>query len=203
MTSIRQATERDAADIAKVYVDTWRSTYAAILPHRPLLSMSRERQAREWVWTIRNLAEAQPVIVAAEAVGVVGFTSFGPSRPVNRPAGGRFAGDDGANVGEIYTLYVRPEFQEQGVGRRLLTAAFEMMVARGYDRSFLWVLRDNPSRYFYERVGGKAVAERRERLWGCMLDQICYGWADLGQEVKRARLARQAEVSRRRSQDMK
>ncbi|WP_119303687.1 GNAT family N-acetyltransferase [Dongia deserti] len=180
MTTIGLATERAAAGIAKVYVDTWRSTYAAVLPHRMLLRMSYERQAREWSWIIRNRADAQPVIVAADADrDVIGFTSFGLSRPGNRPAGGRFAGDGNTNVGEIHTLYVLPEFQERGIGRRLLSAAFAAMLVKGYDCSFLWVLRDNPSRYFYERVGGKAVAERRERLWGCTLDEICYGWPDL------------------------
>lgn len=186
MTTIGLATERAAAGIAKVYVDTWRSTYAALLPHRVLLGMSYERQAREWSWVIRNRAEAQPVIVAAEANrGVVGFASFGLSRLGDRPAGGPFAGNGETNVGEIYTLYVRPEFQERGIGRRLLAAAFNAMVEKGYGCSFLWVLRDNPARYFYERVGGQAVAERRERLWGCTLDEVCYGWPDLTQAADR------------------
>ena len=199
MTTIGLATERAAAGIAKVYVDTWRSTYAAVLPHQVLLGMSYERQTREWSSIIRNRAAAQPVIVAAEANhGVVGFTSFGPSRLDDRPAGGRFVGEGDANVGEIYTLYVLPEFQERGIGRRLLAAAFATMVGKGYGCGFLWVLRDNPSRYFYERVGGKAVAERRERLWGCTLDQICYGWPDLILAVDRSTLGRPADVSRRR-----
>jgi GNAT superfamily N-acetyltransferase len=184
MTTIELATERAAAGIAKVYVDTWRSTYAAILPHQVLLDMSYERQAREWSWAIRN--SAQPLIVAAEANhGVVGFTSFGPARLRDRPASGRFAGEGHATVGEIYTLYVWPEFQDRGIGRRLLAAAFAAMIDKDYDCSFLWALRDNPSRYFYERVGGKAIAERREHLWGCALDEVCYGWPDLTQVVDR------------------
>ena len=183
MTTIGPATERDAAGIAKVYVDAWRSAYAAILPHRGLLGMSYEQQARYWSWAIRNPADAHTVIVATEADhGVVGFTSFGPARPGDRPAG--FVGD--AKVGEIYTLYVQPDFHERGIGRQLLAAAFAAMVDKGYGCSFLWVLRDNPSRYFYERVGGKAVAERQERTWGRTVDQVCYGWPDLAQAIDRA-----------------
>lgn len=185
MTTIRPATERDAAGIANVYVDAWRSSYAAILPHRVLLGMSYERQAREWSWVIRNRAEVQPVIVAAEAEhGVVGFASFGRARSGDWPAGRGFAGERDAKVGEIYTLYVRPEFQDGGIGRRLLTAAFAAMAGKGFGCGFLWVLRDNPSRYFYERVGGKMIAERQEHLWGCATDQICYGWPDLTQAIR-------------------
>jgi ribosomal protein S18 acetylase RimI-like enzyme len=193
MTTIRPATARDVAGIAKVYVDAWRSTYAAILPHRVLLGMSYERQMREWSWVIRNRAAVQPVIVAPEADGsVAGFISFGLARPGGRPASGRFAGERDAKVGEIYTLYVQPECQERGIGRALLAAAFVVMAGKGYGCSFLWALRDNPSRYFYEGVGGKVVAERKERLWGCTVDEVCYGWPDLTQAIDRSALARSA-----------
>jgi len=196
MTTIRPATAPDAAGIAKVYVDAWRSAYAAILPHRVLLGMSYERQMREWSWIIRNRTELQPVIVAAEADGgVVGFASFGLARSNGRPVSAQFSGE--AKVGEIYTLYVQPEFQERGIGRELLAAAFAAMADKGYCRGLLWVLRDNPSRYFYERVGGKMVAERQEQLWGCVTEQICYGWSDLTQAIDRHHVAR--SDSRRRS----
>lgn len=198
MTTIRPATAQDAAGIANIYVDAWRSSYAAILPHRVLLGMSYERQTREWSWVIANRADVQPVIVAAEADGgVVGFASFGAARPGDRPASGCFAGERDAKIGEVYTLYVQPEFQERGIGRGLMAAAFAAMAGKGYGRGFLWVLRDNPSRYFYERVGGVMVAERQEQLWGCAVEQICYGWPDLARAIDRAALA--PPVSRRRS----
>jgi len=177
MTTIRPATERDAAGIAKVYVDTWRSTYAAILPHRGLLGMSYEQQTRQWSWIVRD--HTQSVIVATEADnGVVGFAGFGPARRGDRPTAGRFAGED-ARVGEIYTLYVLPDFQERGIGRQLLAAAFAALVEQRCTCCVLWALRDNHARYFYERVGGKVIAERQERQWGRMTDQVCYGWPDL------------------------
>jgi GNAT superfamily N-acetyltransferase len=178
MTTIRPATAQDAAGIAKVYVDAWRSAYAAILPHRGLLGMSYEDQARQWSWIVRD--HTQSVIVAREADdGVVGFVGFGPARVRDRPAVGRFAGEEDAKVGEVYTLYVLPDFQERGIGRQLLAAAFSALLEKRYTCGFLWALRDNHSRYFYERVGGKLVAERQERQWGRMTDQVCYGWADL------------------------
>ena len=181
MTTIRPATEQDAAGIAKVYVDAWRSSYAAILPHRVLLRMSYEDQARQWAAIIRDRSGAQPVIVARETDhGVVGFASFGPARSGHRPAIGRFAGAH-ETVGEIYTLYVLPDFQERGIGRQLLAAAFAALIERRCRCGFLWALRDNHARYFYERVGGKLIAERQERMWGFTTDQVCYGWSDLAQ----------------------
>ena len=54
MAIIGHATARSASAIARVYVDTWRSAYAGMLPSRVLASMSYERQTSEWSWQIRN-----------------------------------------------------------------------------------------------------------------------------------------------------
>ena len=183
MAIIGRATVNNASDIAKVYVDTWRATYAGIIPDKSLLGMSYERQAAEWAWLIRNRGDAQPVIVASEVGhGVVGLASFGASRASGRPASGIF---DDPRLGEVYTLYVHPEFQERGIGRQLLAAAFAALAERGCGRAVLWVLRDNPARFFYERMGGVAVAERRERIGGRELDEIAYGWPDLSKAIAR------------------
>lgn len=43
---IRRATETDAAAIARVQVDSWRSTYKGIVPEQHLISLSyKERTA--------------------------------------------------------------------------------------------------------------------------------------------------------------
>ncbi len=189
MAIIGHATPRSAAAIARVYVETWRNAYAGLLPNRVLTSMSCERQASEWSWQIRNRVEGQAVLVAAEVGhGVVGVTSLGPSRPQDRPLAD--VGD--AAIGEVYTLYVLPEFQDRGIGRQLLAGAFSALIARDVGRAHVWSLRENPSRFFYERMGGKPVAERKQRLWGTDLPQIAYGWDDLKAAVE-AMSARQVE----------
>lgn len=184
MAIIGRATVNDAGDIAKVYVDTWRSAYAGVIPDRTLLAMSYERQAAEWAWLIRNRSDIQPVIVASEIGrrGIVGFTSAGTSRAGARPGGGPYAE---GRVGEVFTLYVRPEFHNLGIGRQLLAAAFGALAERGCSRAVIWVLAENPARFFYERMGGAPIAERRERIGGRELDQLGYGWPDLKQAIAR------------------
>jgi GNAT superfamily N-acetyltransferase len=125
MAIIGHATVRSAPGIAKVYVDTWRSAYAGLLPDRVLLGMSYERQANEWAWVIRNRSDSQSVMVAAEVGhGVVGMAE---PRPRPQPATCRPPAPSpraGGAIGEIYTLYILPEFQERGIGRQLLAASF-------------------------------------------------------------------------------
>ena len=104
------------------------------------------------------LREPRDVRVAVEASGaIVGFGSCGPNR------------GDRLFAGEVFTLYVAPDWQNQGIGRRLLIALFRRLVAAGRASAIVWVLRDNPSRFFYERLGapsGEPQAARRRRLGG-------------------------------------
>ncbi|MBI3451378.1 MAG: GNAT family N-acetyltransferase [Rhodospirillales bacterium] len=160
MAIIGRATTAAASGIARVYVDTWQTTYAGLLPERVLVGMSYDRQASEWAWTVRNCAHNQPIMIATEpGHGVIGFASAGLSRATSRPAAGPFAGKPAASapagIGEVFTLYVHPEFQDNGIGRQLLAAVFGSLCERKIKLAFLWVLAGNPSRYFYERMGGR------------------------------------------------
>jgi ribosomal protein S18 acetylase RimI-like enzyme len=107
--------------------------------------------------------------VAVDATGsTVGFGSCG----ARRAAASNYAG-------EVFTLYVEADAQGRGVGRRLLLHLFGRLMRRGLPSALVWVLRDNPSRFFYERLGGKAVATRPIGVGGIDVDAVAYGWRDL------------------------
>ena len=78
--------------------------------------------------------------------------------------------------GEVYTLYVSPDFQGRGFGSNLMASMFGALARDGRKSVIVWVLRDNPSKYFYEAIGGRKIAERDERLWGESIPQIAYAW---------------------------
>ena len=57
--------------------------------------------------------------------------------------------------GEIYELYLRPEFQGLGFGRRLFTAARRDLAQSGLKSLVVWALSDNePAVDFYRALGG-------------------------------------------------
>ena len=180
MVAIARAAPSDAPGIARVYVDSWRHAYAGLLPDRVLVGLDYERHSREWAWVVANRGDVQPVFTARAAKGrIVGMASVGLSRAKDRPADGPYASSTlTAPVGEIFTLYVDPDWQDRGVGRGLLAAGLGNLAARGCRRAFLWVLRENPACFFYERMSGVRIAQRRERLWGCDVDEVAYGWTD-------------------------
>jgi ribosomal protein S18 acetylase RimI-like enzyme len=166
---IRRAVVGDARGIARVHVETWRSAYAGILPDRVMVQMSVDDKAAAWRRLIARQGGGEAVHVALTADNtLVGFASCGPAGP------GMIE-----YVGEIYTLYVLPDWQEQGFGRALLCQCFRALIEGGLDSAFLWVLADNPSRFFYEAMGGRRIGERDERLWGATVHEVAYGWRDL------------------------
>ena len=137
--TIRVARPGDARSIARLDIETWRTTYAGMLSTSYLVGLSERRRELGWRGVI--LREPRDVRVAVDASGaILGFGSCGPSR-------------DHFFSGEVFTLYVAPDWQNQGIGRRLLIALFRRLVAAGRRSAIVWVLRDNPSRFFYERLG--------------------------------------------------
>jgi GNAT superfamily N-acetyltransferase len=186
MATIGRASARDASGIARVYVDSWRSAYAGLVPDDVLLAMSYERQAAEWQRVIRCHPDNIVMIASEPDHGVVGMISCGPGRSGERPTGGPYAADARGGVpGEVFTLYVQPEFHGQGIGRQLLAAAFQAMRESGLERALIWVLSGNPGRYFYEAMGGTVIAERTACLWRTQLAQTAYGWPDLERAIAR------------------
>ena len=182
---IRRATAKDATEIGRVYVETWQSSYAGLLPDEMLARMSDVRQSAWWSRAIADPREGRGIFVAEdEEMGVVGFGSCGPVRQIPE-------GLDGTEtrVGEVYTLYVEPDFQNRGLGRRLLDALFRQLRADGCDTAVLWMLADNPTRFFYEGLGGERVGERADTMAGVDVEEVAFGWHDLAAPLVRRKLA--------------
>jgi ribosomal protein S18 acetylase RimI-like enzyme len=185
MIRIRRGTKADAASIGRVHVETWQAAYAGLLPDSLLAAMSDVRQSAWWSRALSDPREARGIFVADdEDMGVVGFGSCGPAREIPE-------GLDGTEqrVGEVYTLYVEPDFQNQGLGRRLLDALFRQLRADGYDTAVLWMLADNPTRFFYEGLGGLRVGERVDTMAGIDVEELAYAWRDLEAPLVRRKLA--------------
>ena len=174
MVRIRPARLSDASAIADIQVETWRDTYAGLIPDRTLLGLSRTSHIESWHRILRD-TRADTITRVAEGADacVVGFANAGRSRPTNL-----------SYDGEVYTLYVLPDHQGAGNGRRLLGALFSALSAAGCRSALVWVLAENPARFFYEAMGGTLIATREEPFHGVVLSECAYGWPDLGRHAE-------------------
>ena len=183
MISVRRARPADAAAIGAVHVAAWRSAYPGILPDAFLSRLSVPRQAAYYDSAIRagvgvHVATASGADLAESEGGprVVGFVTEAPARSGrNRMA---------VAEGEIETLYVLDDWRERGLGRRLMRAAAAHLAAAGCRSAFVWVLRDNPSRWFYERLGGRPAAQSTITVGGAPVVQTAYVWSPIDKLVQ-------------------
>jgi ribosomal protein S18 acetylase RimI-like enzyme len=180
MISLRKARLADAIAIGAVHVAAWRNTYPGILPDSYLAHLSVSRQAAHYDAAIRGGTG----VVVATASGtdvplgsgprIIGFATAGRAR--HAEVGGRRLAE-----GEVETLYVLDDWRDRGVGRRLMRAAAGHLMEIGCKSAFLWVLRDNPSRWFYQRLGGKPVAETYTQIAGQKISQTAFVWDPIQQ----------------------
>jgi ribosomal protein S18 acetylase RimI-like enzyme len=151
-----------------VHQESWRTTYSGILPRAVIDQLAG--RASEAMWRTR-LAQPAPMAAAwvAERAGeVVGFASCGEARH-------RLEGLEA----EVYALYVLQDAQRQGAGRALLAACARHFICHARFGFYLWVLKANRARLFYEAVGGTEMGEKSERLGLHSFSEVAYGWHEL------------------------
>ncbi|MGA3108448.1 MAG: GNAT family N-acetyltransferase [Candidatus Bathyarchaeia archaeon] len=166
---VRKAITSDAPGIAKVHVDTFRTTYHGIYPDEFLSNMSYDRALHIWETTHLIPSSQNAVYVAEdEPRHIVGFAICGPDRD-----------NDLLYKGEVIGLYVLQKMQRRGIGKQLMLAAVQDLKCRSFGSMLVWVLADNPSRRFYEKFGGEHVQTRDIIVGGKSFKKFGYAWKSL------------------------
>ena len=166
---VRPAQEVDTVAMVKVNVDTLRATYPAFYPADLLAARNYETVEAAWRHMLWESPEIENYALVAEndAGQIVGVLICGPST------------SHAAYQGEVFTLFVLPQFHKQGIGKKLMRCAAEQLFALGMVNMIVWVLADNPARQFYEAIGGKWVQEREIKRGDVMMREIGYGWKNI------------------------
>lgn len=163
---IRLAELEDAVGIAKVHVDSWKTTYKGIVPDTYLESLSYEEPEQNW----RRGVEHNHIYIAEDENGkVVGFATGGKERT------GKY--DD--YVGELYAIYLLEGQQGKGIGRMLFESVVDDLKEMKLNSMLIWALEENPACHFYEKLGGKKIDTAEIEIDGQKLSEIAFGWDNL------------------------
>jgi ribosomal protein S18 acetylase RimI-like enzyme len=167
--NIRSALPEDAQAIARTHVASWQTTYRGIVADEVLDNLSVASRVQYWQEFISQAETRQSCLfVAAENSYIVGFCSAGPGRD---PIPGFPA--------ELYAIYLLQSAQGHGIGRSLVCAAASRLAEHGFRAMFVWVLRENPARHFYQTLGAKYLQEKPITIGAQELIESAYGWDNL------------------------
>ncbi len=168
---IRRAISDDVSGIAKVNVDSWRTTYEGIIQEDFLDDMSYEKSKERWESRFKDPFAQGIVYVAEDGNGqIVGYAYGGFERS-----------GDTLYDGELYAIYLLRGYQRKGIGKQLFYQIVSHLLSINLQGLLIWVLNDNPSRYFYESLGGQLVRERSIEIGGQRLQLSAYGWNQLNE----------------------
>lgn len=163
---IRKADLIDTKGIAKVHVESWKTTYANIVPDEYLNNLTYD--SREQIW-INNIPNGGVYVAENNEGEIVGFSSGGKERS------GKYNGFDG----ELYAIYILKDYQGQGIGKALVKPIIDEIKEMGLNSMLVLVLKDNISRLFYESLGGKKIDTVEVQISGKKLYELVYGWEEI------------------------
>ena len=161
---IRRATQADAATLAQVHIDSWRSAYRKIVPALYLSTLDLDQRTRRFQQILA--APDKETHLAEENDEVLGYVSVGSCRD---------ADVDHRLTGEIMAIYLAPRHWRKGTGTALYRRGEEILRSQGYSQATLWVFEDNDqARMFYEAMGFKTDGATRTLDLGVPLALMRY-----------------------------
>ncbi len=161
--SIRPARPDDAEAIAEAHDASWRDAYRGIIPGAELERMIARRGPRWWRSAILR---GTGLLVLDFDGKIAGYATYGRNRVPTMPYSG-----------EIFEIYLLPEYQGLGFGRRVFNAARRELADHGYLSTIVWALADNEKALgFYRRLGGLPIRRAEERFGADMLTRVAFGF---------------------------
>ena len=140
----------DLGQISSIYEQSWRKTYKGMLPSRYL------KKIPEGNWTERINHFCSRSMVMVSAGEYIGTVSFGECRM-----------EQYSGWGEIYSLYLLPQYTGKGLGKRLMDRALSEMKEKGFTNILLFALEQNlTARKFYENYGFTLSGDMMKKKFG-------------------------------------
>jgi len=163
-TNLRRAVPADAPALAVIHVAAWHEAYRGIVPGSYLEQFTvevRTRRFREFL-----SADSAETYVAEADGRIVGFLTIGGCRDSDM---------DSRTTGEIWGIYLSPQYWRRGVGRFLCEQGQNLLASRGFTTATLWVLEANSQASgFYEATGFKADGTTKQLPLGTNLTAVRY-----------------------------
>lgn len=157
---IRHAAQSDFQGIAAIHAESWKDSYASVLPAEFLAKQIDIDIAKHWSEIqIQN----EDLLLVAEDDILVGFVAIWCR-----------------TIPFIDNLHVKPSYRSKGTGSALMKAAAKELINKGNRTAFLWVFESNEKAIrFYERLGGVQKEQAQKAVFGHKVLSRKIEWDDL------------------------
>ena len=176
---LREARVEDAPAMGRLMVTTWLAAHRSHIPpgawEKRRAEWTPEVSAAGWERHLRarDASSGQSrdcYLVAEDGDGMI----------IAVAAGAASGSDPTGAVGEVGSLYVHPDQQNRGIGRRLVQQLAACLAGKGIRSLHIAVLTANlDARRFYEALGGQPIGERLFDEDGVLLPERIYAWPDI------------------------
>jgi GNAT superfamily N-acetyltransferase len=176
---IRRAHKSDLPAIARVHLECWRVMFTAMIPDHILDSLEPKKDAR-WAHFLEGAQFGDEIALVAENNDgrVIGFAHAGPEW-----------GGHPTIEAELYALFVLPEHQGRGVGKKLLLAVANALLKQGTNSMLVRMRSGNPTPRVYHALGAENLGLQSVNVDGVSVQEITYGWHSLRTLLEREKEA--------------
>lgn len=163
MLTIRYANISDAKTLGEIHSKSWKAAYKHIVPDEILQNISPEKRQKYFEKALTDGWEEDAIIFKDnEAVGLI---CIGKCRDADKTD----------TFGEIWGIYLLPEYWSIGIGSELINWGLNELRKRNYSKVTLWVLEENiNARKFYEKIGFKHDGTVKQITIGKNLNEYRY-----------------------------
>lgn len=147
----RKANQSDVSDIAHIHFESWNATYSNLLPEMYRDKQNNLSQKMQMWEKVLPSSGVNTWIAYDTEDNALGFISYFKK----------------SHECEITTLYLLPQYQNLGIGTKLMNAALiDASQCNSCSSLSLWVLKTNLSAIsFYEKFGFQSDGQCDEELY--------------------------------------
>lgn len=166
---IREYKKDDLYAVAKIHVDTWKSTYAHIISEEYLKNRTYESQKEKWFNRLFDNKDTKEFMFVGENENgeLIGFST------------GSLNDLDSEFDSTLYTLYIVKEYQNKGLGKLLMKTVASKLRELGAKNMGLSAFSENEACNFYKHLGGKQGKKNTVNIAGVNLIEVEYEWEDI------------------------
>ncbi|MBR3249631.1 MAG: GNAT family N-acetyltransferase [Clostridia bacterium] len=150
--NIEKSKKEDCKLIVEFITKVWSETYRGIINDNFLDSLKQTEEDR-YINAINKFDEKNNMeYIIKENNEIIAFSKLAKTNDMH-----------GKNI-ELQSLYVLKEYQNRGIGKKLIQNAFKKAKKLGYKKIIVGCLENNKSNDFYKKINGKYIGKREFKL---------------------------------------